>query len=265
MRNRPPRWVIAMAAVPAIVLGAPLFALLWRLPWSDLGGALTSDAAKSALGLSLITSVSATALCVLFGLPLAWMLSTGTGVTTRVIRALCLLPIVLPPVVGGVALLLAFGRRGVVGQWLADLGIQLSFSTAGVILAQFFVALPFFVLSVEAALRQMDIEFAEVAHVHGASPTRVFTSVTVPSIAPAIAAGAVLAWARALGEFGATVTFAGSLEGRTQTLPLAVFNLLESDPADAVVLSAVLVVLAVAVLVALRDRWFGVLRSEVQR
>jgi molybdate transport system permease protein len=184
---------------------------------------------------------------------------------TRVIRALCLLPIVLPPVVGGVALLLAFGRRGVVGQWLADFGIQLSFSTAGVILAQFFVSLPFFVLSVEAALRQMDIEFAEVAQVHGASPTRVFTAVTVPSIAPAIAAGSVLAWARALGEFGATVTFAGSLQGRTQTLPLAVFNLLESDPADAVVLSAVLVTLAVAVLVVLRDRWFGVLRSEVQR
>ncbi len=265
MINRPPPWVFALAAVPAVVLGAPLAALLWRLPWSNLGGALTSDAATSALGLSLVTSLAATALCVVFGLPLAWLLSTGTGVTTRIVRALCLLPIVLPPVVGGVALLLAFGRRGVVGQWLADAGIQLSFSTAGVVLAQSFVALPFFVLSVEAALRQLDTEFAEVAHVHGASPIRVFTSVTLPSIAPAIAAGAVLAWARAIGEFGATVTFAGSLEGRTQTLPLAVYDLLERDPSEAVVLSAVLVVLAVAVLVALRDRWFGVLRSEVQR
>ena len=265
MTNRPPPWVIALAAVPALVLGAPLLALLWRLPWSSLGETLTSDAATSALGLSLVTSLAATGLCVVFGLPLAWLLSTGTGVATRVLRALCLVPIVLPPVVGGVALLLAFGRRGVVGQWLDEVGVQLSFSTAGVILAQAFVALPFFVLSVEAALRQLDVEFAEVAHVHGATPVRVFTSVTLPSIAPAVAAGAVLAWARAIGEFGATVTFAGSLQGRTQTLPLAVFNLLEQEPEDAVVLSAVLVVLAVAVLIALRDRWFGVLRSEVRR
>lgn len=265
MNLRPPRWVLAFAAVPAIVLGVPLIALLWRLPWTDLGSALTTDAAKSALGLSLGTSLAATALCIVFGLPLAWMLSTGTGVVTRIVRALCLLPIVLPPVVGGVALLLAFGRRGLVGQWLAEIGIQLSFSTAGVVLAQSFVALPFFVLSVEAALRQFDVEFAEVAHVHGASPIRVFLSITLPSISPAIAAGAVLAWARALGEFGATITFAGQLEGRTQTLPLAVYDLLERDPAEAIVLSAVLVVIAVVVLVALRDRWFGVLRSESPR
>jgi molybdate transport system permease protein len=254
--------VIAIATVPAVLLGAPLVALLWRLPWSDLGGALTSDAATSALGLSLMTSVIATALCVVFGLPLAWALAAGTGVATRVTRAFCLLPIVLPPVVGGVALLLAFGRRGLVGQWLDDIGVQLPFTTAGVVMAQTFVALPFFVLSVEAALRQLDVEFAEVAQVHGASPFRAFWTVTLPSIAPAVAAGAVLSWARALGEFGATVTFAGSLEGRTRTLPLAVYDLLERDPADAVVLSAVLVVIAVVVLVALRDRWFGVLRTE---
>jgi len=265
VNRRPPQWVIVLALVPAVVLGAPLFALLWRLPWSDLGGALSSEAATSALGLSLTTSLAATVLCIIFGLPLAWMLSTGTGVATRVIRALCLLPIVLPPVVGGVALLLSFGRRGVIGQWLADVGIQLSFSTAGVVLAQSFVALPFFVLSVEAALRQLDVEFAEVAHVHGASPIRVFVSITLPSIAPAVAAGAILAWARALGEFGATVTFAGSLQGTTQTLPLAVYDLLERDPAEAVVLSAVLVVVAVTVLVLLRDRWFGVLRAEAPR
>jgi len=265
VNHRPPQWVIALAAVPAVVLGAPLFALLWRLPWSDLASALSSEAATSALGLSLVTSIAATALCIVFGLPLAWMLSTGTGLTTRVIRALCLLPIVLPPVVGGVALLLAFGRRGLIGQWLADAGVRLSFSTAGVVLAQSFVALPFFVLSVEAALRQLDVEFAEVAHVHGASPIRVFVTVTLPSIAPAVAAGAILAWARALGEFGATVTFAGSLQGTTQTLPLAVYDLLERDPAEAVVLSAVLVVVAVTVLILLRDRWFGVLRQATPR
>lgn len=252
-----------MAAVPALLLGVPLCALLWRLPWSDLGGALSSDAATSALVLSLVTSLIATALCVVFGLPLAWALASGRGTTTRVVRALCLLPIVLPPVVGGVALLLAFGRQGIVGQWLADVGVQLPFTTAGVVLAQTFVALPFFVLSVEAALRQLDVEYADVAIVHGASPFRAFVSVTLPSVGPAVLAGAVLAWARALGEFGATVTFAGSLEGRTQTLPLAVYDLLERDPADAVVLSAVLVVVAVAVLVGLRDRWFGVFRSDV--
>lgn len=255
-------WVIAVAVVPAVLLGAPLVALLWRLPWSDLGGALTSDAASSALVLSLVTSLIATSLCIVFGLPLAWALASGSGLPTRVIRAFCLLPIVLPPVVGGVALLLAFGRRGVVGQWLDEIGVQLPFTTAGVVMAQTFVALPFFVLSVEAALRQLDVEYAEVAQLHGASSIRSFVSVTMPSIAPGIAAGAVLAWARALGEFGATVTFAGSLQGRTQTLPLAVYDLLERDPADAVVLSAVLVVVAVLVLVALRDRWFGVLRSD---
>ncbi len=261
MRTQPPRWVYALAAVPAILLGAPLLALLWRLPWTDLTDALTSEAATSALGLSLVTSVIATGLCVVFGLPLAWALAVGRGMPTRVVRAFCLLPIVLPPVVGGVALLLAFGRRGLVGQWFDGAGVQLPFTTAGVVLAQAFVALPFFVLSVEAALRQLDEEFAEVAQVHGASPFRAFTAVTLPSIGPAIAAGAVLAWARALGEFGATVTFAGSLQGRTQTLPLAVYDLLERDPADAVVLSALLVVIAVAVLVALRDRWFSIFRS----
>lgn len=261
MTSRPPAWVLAIAVVPAALLGAPLAALLWRLPWTDLGGALTSDAATSALRLSIITSLIATALCIVFGLPLAWALSTGRGLATRIIRAFCLLPIVLPPVVGGVALLLAFGRRGLIGQWLDGIGIQLPFTTAGVVLAQSFVALPFFVLSVEAALRQLDVEYAEVARVHGASAFRAFVSVTLPSIGPAIAAGAVLAWARALGEFGATVTFAGSLQGRTQTLPLAVYDLLERDPADAVVLSALLMLITVVVLVALRDRWFSIFRS----
>ncbi len=265
MNRRPPAWVFAMAAVPALLLGVPLCALMWRLPWSNLGEALSSDAATSALVLSLVTSLIATALCVVFGLPLAWALASGKGTTTRIVRALCLLPIVLPPVVGGVALLLAFGRQGIVGQRLAAVGLQLPFTTAGVVLAQTFVALPFFVLSVEAALRQLDVEYADVAIVHGASPFRAFVSVTLPSVGPAVLAGAVLAWARALGEFGATVTFAGSLEGRTQTLPLAVYDLLERDPADAVVLSAVLVVVAVAVLVGLRDRWFGVFGSDVQR
>lgn len=265
MRRRPPSWVVVMAAVPTVMLAVPLVALLWRLPWSDLAATLTSDASRAALGLSLFTSLMATCLCVVFGLPLAWVLSTGSGLSTRLVRALCLLPIVLPPVVGGVALLLAFGRRGLVGQWLADVGLQLSFSTAGVVLAQSFVALPFFVVSVEAALRQLDVEYAEVAHVHGATPLRTFATITLPTIGPAVAAGAVLAWARAIGEFGATVTFAGSLEGRTQTLPLAVYELLEQDPAEAIVLSAVLVVLAVVVLVALRDRWSGVFSQPVGR
>ncbi len=263
--HRPPRWVVGVATFPVLLIGAPLVALLWRLPWSDLGAALSTSSARSALGLSLVTSLIATLVCVVFGLPLAWWLSASSGALPRLVRALCLLPIVLPPVVGGVALLLAFGRRGLLGQWLDSVGIQFSFTPAGVVLAQTFVALPFFVVSVEAALRQFDSEYGEVAQVHGARPLRIFATITLPAMRPALMAGAVLAWARALGEFGATVTFAGSLQGRTQTLPLAVYDLLERDPSEAVVLSAVLVVLAVAVLVSLRDRWIGALSSQERR
>jgi molybdate transport system permease protein len=169
-----------------------------------------------------------------------------------------LLPMVLPPVVGGVALLAAFSRRSPLGSWLFDVfGIQLTFSRAGVVLAEAFVAMPFFVITVEAALRGLDARYEQVAAGLGARPTQVFRRVTLPLVAPAVAAGAILSWARALGEFGATITFAGNIEGRTQTLPLAIYLQLESDPGSAVALSLVLLIVSFVVLVALRDRWLG--------
>ena len=192
------------------------------------------------------------------GLPLAWLLARVRFPGRALVRGLVLLPLVLPPVVGGVALLGAFSRRGLVGAPLYDwFGVQLTFSTAGAVLAETFVALPFFVLTAEAGLRSIDRRYEEVATTLGARPAEVFGRVTLPMLAPAVVAGAVLAWARALGEFGATITFAGNIEGRTRTLPLAVYLLLDSDPDVAIALSLVLLVLSLVVLVSLRDRWTG--------
>ena len=194
----------------------------------------------------------------LFGTPLAWVLARTEVPGRPLIRGLVLLPMVLPPVVGGVALLSAFSLRSPLGGWLDDtFGIQLTFSTAGAIMAETFVAMPFFVITVEAALRGTDQRFEDAAASLGASRATVFRRVTVPLIGPALAAGAVLAWARALGEFGATITFAGNIEGRTQTLPLAVYLRLETDQDAAIALSLVLLVVSLVVLVSLRDRWFG--------
>jgi molybdate transport system permease protein len=190
------------------------------------------------------------------GVPLAWVLARTHARGTALLRALVLLPLVLPPVVGGVALLEALGRRGIVGRRLDDwFGVTLPFTTAGVIVAETFVAMPFLVISVEGALRSADHELEEAAATLGASRTTVFRRVTLPLVAPSVAAGAVLCWARALGEFGATITFAGNYPGTTQTMPLAVYNALESDPQSAVALSLVLLAVAVVVLAALRERW----------
>jgi molybdate transport system permease protein len=256
--RRAPAWVLAPAAVGVALFALPLVGLLQRAPWSTLGGDLSSPAATEALRLSLTTSLAATAVALVLGLPLAWVLARTDLPGRAVVRALVLLPMVLPPVVGGVALLSAFSRRSPLGGWLFDaFGIQLTFSPAGAVLAQAFVALPFFVITVEAALRQADPRYEQVAASLGARPATVFRRVTLPTIAPAIVAGAVLAWARALGEFGATITFAGNVAGRTRTLPLAVYLALESDPEAAIALSLVLLAISFVVLVALRDRWFG--------
>jgi molybdate transport system permease protein len=201
-------------------------------------------------------SLAATAVSILVGVPLAWVLARAEFPGRSVIRALCTLSMVLPPVVAGVALFFALGRRGIVGQYLDQwFDITLPFTTAGVIVAQTFVAMPFVVITVEAALRQTDIRFEDAARTLGSSPWHTFRNVTMPAIQPAIVSGGVLAWARALGEFGATITFAGNFPGTTQTLPLAVYLSLESDPRRAIVLSIVLVVVSLAVLVGLRDRW----------
>jgi molybdate transport system permease protein len=257
-RRRPPLVVVAAASMAVLFFALPLVGLVRRASWGTLVDDLSSRESLEALRLSLVCSLSATALSVLFGLPLAWVLARVAFPGRAIVRGLVLLPLVLPPVVGGVALLSAFSRRGIVGEQLYDLfGIQLTFSTAGAILAETFVALPFFVITVEAGLRSMDRRYEDAAMTLGARPFTVFRRVTFPLIAPTVVAGAVLSWARALGEFGATITFAGNIIGRTQTLPLAVYLQLESRPDVAIALSLVLLVVSLSVIVALRDRWLG--------
>jgi molybdate transport system permease protein len=243
-----------VAALALVAL--PLAGLLQRTSWSTLPQDLTTRVALDALRLSLVCSLSAAALSVLVGLPLAWVLARVPFPGRSLVRGLVLLPLVLPPVVGGVALLSAFSRRGLLGSYLYDwFGVQLTFSTAGAILAETFVALPFFVITAEAGLRSVDRRLEDVASTLGASRARVRREVTLPLVAPSLVAGAVLAWARALGEFGATITFAGNVAGRTQTLPLAVYLQLDANPEVAVALSLVLLVVSLVVIVALRERW----------
>ena len=256
---RPPLVAVTVAALAALFFVLPLAGLLWRAPWSELGDSLASAEVRTALRLSLVTSLAATAVSIAFGLPLAWVLARLEFPGRRLLRALTTLPMVLPPVVGGVALLLAFGRRGVAGRWLDDaFGITLPFTTAGAVLAQAFVAMPFLVITAEAAFRGLDRGYEDAARTLGASRLTVFRRVTLPLAGPALGAGAVLCWARALGEFGATITFAGNFPGTTQTMPLKVYLALESAPEQAIVLSLVLLAVSLAVLVGLRDRWLGV-------
>jgi molybdate transport system permease protein len=236
----------------------PVAGLLIRAPWSTLPQRLTEPGVLAALRLSLLTASLATVICLLLGVPLAWLLARTAFRGRRLVRALVTVPLVLPPVVGGVALLLVFGRRGLVGSWLdATFGVSLPFTTAGVVVAEAFVAMPFLVISVEGALRGADSRYEEAAATLGASRWTAFRRVTLPLIGPGVAAGAVLCWARALGEFGATITFAGNFPGRTQTMPLAVYLALEQDLDAAIVLSLVLLVVSVAILAGLRDRWLG--------
>ncbi|HEX6470737.1 MAG TPA: molybdate ABC transporter permease subunit [Streptosporangiaceae bacterium] len=246
--------VPALAGLAFLVL--PVVGLLVRAPWSTLGTRLGAPQVRDALELSLLTATSATALCLLLGVPLAWLLARVDFAGRRVVRALVTVPLVLPPVVGGVALLLVLGRKGIAGQWLdRAFGLTLPFTTAGVVVAETFVAMPFLVISVEGALRAADRRFEEAAATLGATRWTAFRRVTLPLVAPGIAAGAILSWARALGEFGATITFAGNFPGRTQTMPLGVYLALETDPQAAIVLSLVLLAVSVAVLASLRDRW----------
>jgi molybdate transport system permease protein len=256
--RRPPAFVVALGAATVAFFTIPLLGLLVRAGWRGLWSDLTSPEALTALRLSLVTSLSAAALSVLFGVPLAWLLARARFRGRALVRGLVLLPLVLPPVVGGVALLSAFSRNSAVGGWLNDaFGWQFTFTTAGAVMAETFVALPFLVITVEAGLRSSDHRDEEVAATLGAGRVAVFRRVTVPLMAPALVAGTVLAWARALGEFGATITFAGNVEGRTRTVPLEVYLALESDPGRAVAMSLVLLGVSLAVLVALRHRWLG--------
>ncbi|SDH64042.1 molybdate transport system permease protein [Sinosporangium album] len=254
--GRAPWALVIPAALGLAFLVLPLAGLLVRAPWSTLPSRLAEPHVLEALRLSLVTATIATAICILLGVPLAWVLARTSFPGRRVVRALVTVPLVLPPVVGGVALLLVLGRRGLVGQWLdSTFGITLPFTTAGVVVAEAFVAMPFLVISVEGALRAADPRYDEAAATLGAGRWTVFRRVTLPLVAPGIAAGAVLCWARALGEFGATITFAGNFPGQTQTMPLAVYLALETEPEAAIVLSLVLLAVSVIILASLRDRW----------
>jgi len=237
-------------------LVVPLAGLLVRAPWGSLAIDLTAPDVWHALRLSLLCATAATGLSLLLGVPLAWLLARSALPGRALIRALVTVPLVLPPVVGGVALLMVLGRRGLIGQWLhAWWGISLPYTTTAVVLAETFVAMPFLVLSVEGALRAADRRYEDAAATLGASAWTTFRRVTLPLVMPGVLAGAVLAWARALGEFGATITFAGNFPGTTQTMPLAVYVALETEPGSAIVLSLLLLAVSVAVLVALRNRW----------
>ncbi|MFI1471447.1 ABC transporter permease [Streptomyces wuyuanensis] len=259
--GRSPRAPLALT-VPALLAVAflllPLVGILARTQWDGLAGHLTAPGTVEALRLSLLVSLWALGLSLLLGVPLAWLLARVPFRGKAFVRSLVLLPMVLPPTVGGVALLLAFGRRGLLGPYLEDwFGITLPFHTSGAVLAATFVAMPFLVISLEGALGGLRPRYEETAASLGASPVRVFFTVTLPMVAPGLVAGAALTWARALGEFGATITFAGNLPGATQTLPLQVYLLLQEAPEAATSVSLLLLAIAMLVLIALRGRWSG--------
>ncbi|WP_369131303.1 ABC transporter permease [Modestobacter roseus] len=253
-----PAPLLVPAAVAVAFLVLPLVGLVVRAPWSEIGPQLAREQVGEALRLSLVSATAATALSLVLGVPLAWVLARSRVRGRAVLRALVTVPLVLPPVVGGVALFLVLGRTGLLGGPLYEhLGVSIPFTTTAVVIAETFVAMPFLVISVEGALRAADARFEDAAATLGANRWTTFRRVTLPLVAPGIAAGAVLCWARALGEFGATITFAGNFPGTTQTMPLAVYLALQSDPEAAIALSLVLLGVSLATLLLLRDRWLG--------
>jgi molybdate transport system permease protein len=257
-RGGVPAPLLVPAALGVVFLVLPVVGLLVRAPWSQLGPQLTGPGVGQALRLSLISATLATLVSVVLGVPLAWVLARSRVRGRAMLRALVTVPLVLPPVVGGVALFLVLGRQGIVGRWLFEsTGFTIPFTTLAVVIAETFVAMPFLVISVEGALRAVDARFEDAAATLGADRWTTFRRVTLPMVAPGVAAGAVLCWARALGEFGATITFAGNFPGTTQTMPLAVYLALQSDPEAAIVLSLVLLGVSLGTLLLLRDRWLG--------
>ena len=249
-----PAWIYLPAAVGALFVVTPLLAILLRIDWANFIELITSESSRAALALSLKTATASTAVCALLGVPMALVLARGSFRGQSVLRALVLLPLVLPPVVGGIALLYTFGRQGLIGAHLDVLGIRIAFSTAAVVLAQSFVSLPFLVVSLEGALRSAGTGYEQIAATLGATPSTVLRTVTLPLALPGLISGAVLAFARSLGEFGATLTFAGSLQGVTRTLPLEIYLQRETDADAAVALSLVLIVVAALIVVASASR-----------
>lgn len=252
-----PAWLMVPAAIAALLFLLPLIGLLTATPWGELWPLITDDATIDALSLSLECSLASALLCLVLGLPLAMWLAHGNDALRTTVRVFATLPMVLPPIVGGLALLLIYGKNHLVGgslhRWF---GIEVPFTTTGVVLATTYVAMPFFVLTVEAGLRGFDQRYAEAAATLGAGPWRTFRTVTLPMIAPSVRAGLLIAWARALGEFGATITFAGSFQGRTRTMPLAIHHAFEAKPDAAIALSLILLVVSAVVLFCLRRQWF---------
>lgn len=245
----------ALAALGVAFFALPLLGLFVRAPWGELGGLLASAAVRDALRLSFVSSLGALVLAVLLGLPLALWLASGRSLLRRIARVIVLLPLVLPPVVGGIALLLAFGRSGLVGEpLLALFGVALPFTTLATVVSAAYLGLPFFVLSAEAGLRTLDRRYLELAATLGAGPARRFFTVTLPLIAPSLGAGSLLCWARALGEYCATQIFAGNLAGTTRTMPLACGIAMEVDPALAICLSLILASTSLVVLLLLQRR-----------
>lgn len=249
-----PKWVYPPAFAGALFLALPLLAIVAKLDWARFGSLITSPDSRTALMLSIRTAAASTLLCVVLGVPLALVLARHHGRVTRLVRPLILLPLVLPPVVGGIALLYVFGRLGLLGHYLEGLGVRVAFTTTAVVLAQTFVSLPFLVIALEGAARTAGTDYDVVAATLGARPARVFWRVTLPLLAPGLLSGAVLAFARALGEFGATLTFAGSRAGVTRTLPLEIYLQREADPEAAVALSILLIAVAAVVVVGLGSR-----------
>jgi molybdate transport system permease protein len=249
-----PVWVYLPAAVGGLFVITPLLAILLRIDWANFIPLITSESSRAALALSLRTATASTAVCVLIGVPMALVLARARFRGQSVLRALVLLPLVLPPVVGGIALLYTFGRQGLLGHHLDVLGIRIAFSTTAVVLAQSFVSLPFLVVSLEGALRSAGTGYEQIAATLGATPTTVLRTVTLPLVLPGLMSGAVLAFARSLGEFGATLTFAGSLQGVTRTLPLEIYLQRETDADAAVALSLLLIVVAAAIVIASASR-----------
>jgi molybdate transport system permease protein len=247
---------VALAAVGVLLVAVPLVGLGIRTPWTRMVETLSTDAALSALRLSLVVATLAAAVSLLAGFPLAWALVRGSFRGKTIVRAIVVLPLVMPPVVAGVGLLSAFGRRGIVGSWLYEwFGLQITFTTGAAVLAASFVSFPLAVLALEAGLRGLDERLDGAASTLGAGRWYAMRRVTLPLLGPQIAAALVLSWARALGEFGATITFAGNLQGRTQTLPLAVFERLQTDQDAAFALSMLLIAIAFVVILALRGRF----------
>ena len=249
-----PRWLFVPAGFGIIFLLLPIIGLISQISWRNFPTLISADTAIDALRLSIRTSATATAIVVAIGIPLSMILAWTDFPGKQLLRALLLLPLALPPVVSGIALLQAFGRRGLIGSQLEAFGIEIAFTTVAVVISQVFISLPFMVVTLEGALNTAGRSYQTVAMSLGASPTRTLWRVSVPMMTPAIMSGGILAFARSLGEFGATSIFAGSRQGVTRTLPVEIYLQREIDPDSAIALSLLLIISSIVIVGAVYGR-----------